>query len=111
MASIRQNRIENVIQEVVAEVFLRNARELCIGAMVTPTVVRVTPDLSLARIYVSIFAGPPKEEVLANINSHIGKIKREVGLRLRNMKKIPDIEFRIDDSLDYAEEIDSLLKK
>jgi ribosome-binding factor A len=78
--------------------------------MVTPTIVRVTPDLSLARIYLSIFAGPTKEEVLQNINQHKSKIKKDVGARLSNMKKIPNIEFRIDDSLDYAEKIDELLK-
>jgi ribosome-binding factor A len=108
--SIRQNRIENVIQEVVSQVLQRNAREYCLGAMVTPTIVRVTPDLSLARIYLSIFAGPTKEEVLQNINQHKSKIKKDVGARLSNMKKIPNIEFRIDDSLDYAEKIDELLK-
>lgn len=111
MGTIRQNKIENVIQEVIAEVLMRNPRELCLGAMVTPTIVRVTSDLSLARVYISIFAGPPKEEVLANINQNKGKIKKDVGQRLKNMRKIPDIEFKIDDSLDYAEQIDDLLKK
>jgi ribosome-binding factor A len=111
MGTIRQNKIENVIQEAISEVFMRNPREICLGAMVTPTVVRITPDLSLARVFVSIFAGPPKEEVLANINQNKGKIKREVGIRLKNMRKMPEIEFKIDDSLDYAEKIDELLKK
>lgn len=109
--SIRQNKIENVIQEVTAVILQRNAREFCLGAMVSPTIVRVTPDLSLARIYLSIFAGPSKEEVLVAIESNKNKIKREIGLRLKNMKKIPNIEFKVDDSLDYAERIDELLKK
>lgn len=77
----------------------------------TATVVRVTPDLSLARVYLSIFAGPPKEEVLANIQANKGKVRGDVGRRLKNMKHIPDLEFKIDDSLDYAEKIDELLKK
>jgi ribosome-binding factor A len=111
MGTIRQNKIENVIQEAISEVLMRNPREICLGAMVTPTVVRITPDLSLARVFVSIFAGPPKEEVLANINQNKGKIKREVGIRLKSMRKMPEIEFKIDDSLDYAEKIDELLKK
>lgn len=111
MSSIRQNRIENVIQEEVSKVFQQNARTLCMGAMVTATVVRVTPDLSLARVYLSIFAGPPKEEVLANIQANKGKVRGDVGRRLKNMKHIPDLEFKIDDSLDYAEKIDELLKK
>jgi len=111
MGTIRQNKIEKVIQEEVSKVFQQNARELCLGAMVTATVVRVTSDLSLARVYLSIFTGPPKEEVLLNIQSNKGKIRGEVGRRLKNMRHIPDLDFYIDDSLDYAEKIDELLKK
>ena len=111
MSSIRQSRIERVIQEELSIVFQRNARELCLGAMVTATVVRITPDLSLARCYVSIFAGPPKKEVLKNIELNSSKIRGEVGKRIKNMKKIPDLQFFIDDSLDYANEINDLLKK
>ena len=111
MGSIRQNRIENVIQEEVSKVFQKNAKELCLGAMVTATVVRVTPDLSLARVFLSIFAGPPKEEVLQNILANKGKIRGDVGRRLKNMKHIPDLDFKIDDSLDYAMKIEELLKK
>lgn len=111
MSTIRQSKIERVIQAELSVVFQRNAREICLGAMVSPTVVRVTPDLSLARCYVSIFAGPPKEEVIQSIESNSSKIRGEVGNRLKNMKHIPNLKFFIDDSLDYASEIDDLLKK
>jgi len=111
MGTVRQNRIENVIQEEVSKLFQREARLLCLGAMVTPTVVRITPDLSLVRVYLSIFAGPPKEEVLQNILENKSKIRGEIGKSIKNMKKMPDLEFRIDDSLDYAMKIDELLKK
>jgi len=111
MSSIRQNKIEKIIQEEVANVLQQNAGQLCLGAMVTTTVVRVTSDLSLARIYLSIFAGPPKEEVLENIQQNKGKIRGDIGRRLKNMRHIPDLSFHIDDSLDYAEKIDDLLKK
>ena len=79
--------------------------------MVSVTVVRVTSDLSLARCYVSIFAGPEKEEVLTSIRENVKKIRGEVGKRLKNMRKIPELLFFIDDSLDYASQIDVLLKK
>jgi len=62
-------------------------------------------------VYLSIFAGPPKEEVLENIQANKGKVRGDVGRRLKNMKHIPDLEFYIDDSLDYAEKIDELLKQ
>jgi ribosome-binding factor A len=111
MSSIRQNKVERVVQEELSTFFQRNAREVCLGAMVSATVVRVTPDLSLARCYVSIFAGPPKEEVLENIRNNASRIRGEIGQRLKNMSRIPELAFFIDDSLDYAKEIDDLLKK
>lgn len=111
MGTVRQSRIEEVIREELSTYFQRNAREICLGAMVTVTTVRVTPDLSLARVYMSIFAGPDKKEVLTNVQLNASKIRGEVGKRLSNMKKIPGLTFHIDDSLDYAMEIDELLKK
>lgn len=110
MSSIRQNRVEGVIQEELSVFFQRNAREICLGAMVSVTVVRVTSDLSLARVYLSIFAGPEKQEVLKNIQQHDKRIRGEIGKRLKNMHRIPQLTFFIDDSLDYSEEINNLLK-
>lgn len=110
MGSIRQQKVEKVIQEELSALFQRNSQEFCLGAMVTVTIVRATSDFSLARIYLSIFAGPPKEEVFTNIKSLSGKIRKEIGQKLKSMHHIPALEFFIDDSLDYAEEIDRLLK-
>ena len=78
--------------------------------MVTPTAVRVTPDLSLARVYVSIFAGPTPQEVFDEINKHKARIKGDVGRVIKSLHHIPELRFFIDDSLDYAEKIDDLLK-
>jgi ribosome-binding factor A len=111
MRSIRQNKIEGVVQQELSTFFQRNAREVCLGAMVTVTQVRITSDLSLARCYLSIFAGPDKKEVLANIQLHASTIRKELGNRLKNMRKIPEFDYIIDDSLDYAQQIDELLKK
>lgn len=110
MSSIRQNRVEGVIQEELSVFFQRNAREICLGAMVSVTIVRVSADLSIARIYLSIFAGPDKKEVLQSIHDNTRKIRGEVGKRLKNMHKIPELLFYIDDSMDYAMEIEKLLK-
>lgn len=111
MGSIRQNKIEAVIREELSVYFQRNAREVCLGAMVSVTVVRVTADLSLAKCYLSIFAGPDKKEVLENIKSNAKGIRGQVGKHLKNMRKIPELMFYIDDSLEYASEINELLKK
>lgn len=102
--------MEEVIREELSTFFQRNAREICLGAMVTVTVVRVTSDLSLARVYLSIFAGPDRKEVMNSIQVNASRIRGTVGKRLSNMKKIPELAFFIDDSLDYANKIDELLK-
>lgn len=111
MSTIRQSRIEGVIKEELSMLFQRNARDLCLGAMVTVTIVRVSPDLSSAKCYLSIFAGPPKDEVLKNVELNAARIRGDVGRRLKNMKHIPSLTFYIDDSLDYATKINELLKK
>ncbi|MEN9698967.1 MAG: ribosome-binding factor [Bacteroidota bacterium] len=111
MSSIRQQKIEAVIQAELSTFFQRQASDICLGSMVSVTVVRITSDLSLARVYLSIFAGPDKKEVLESIQNNRGKIRLEVGKRLKNMRKIPELVFHIDDSLDYALKIDELLKK
>ncbi len=111
MGSIRQSRIESVIQKAVGTYLQRNSKEICLGALVTVTAVRVTADLSIARIYISIFSTKDdQQKVLEHINSEVGKVRYEVGKDLKNLHKIPELQFRIDDSLDYAMEIDRLLK-
>lgn len=110
MSSIRQNRIEAAIQEALAKVIQREGSSLTMGALVTVTAIRITSDLSLARCYLSIFAGPPAAEVIENIENNKSKIRGEVGKRLKNMRMIPELKFVHDDSLDYAEKIDNLLK-
>lgn len=109
MSSIRQNRIEATIQQELSTFFQRNASEICLGAMVSVATVRVTADLSLAKCYLSVFAGPPAKEVMAHIQASKSRIRGEVGKRLKNMKKVPELAFFLDDSLDYAERIDDLL--
>ena len=111
MASIRQHKIESAIRMELSNYFLRNSSEFSHGAMVTLTVVRITSDLSLARCYVSVFGKADKSVVLKSIKAQQSKIRGEIGKRLKNMRKIPELNFFIDDSIDYAETIDKLLKK
>jgi ribosome-binding factor A len=111
MSSIRQNKIEGIIQEELSVFFQRNAREICLGAMVSVTAVRITSDLSIARCYLSIFGAPEKKEVLTSIQQNASRIRGDVGKRLKNMRKIPELVYFIDDSLDYAMKIEELLKK
>ena len=82
------------------------------GAMVTVSEVRVSPDLSLAKTYVSIFPSAKAEEVMKTLNDNIKVLRGELGhLVAKQLRIVPEIVFYLDTSLDYAEHIDELLKK
>lgn len=111
MSSIRQKKIEALLQNELGQLFREEARTLCQGAMVTVTVVRVAPDLSYAKVFISVFGHPNAEEVFDGLNNRNGEIRYQIGKRLgKSLRRIPEFDFKIDDSLDYAEEIDRLLK-
>jgi ribosome-binding factor A len=75
-------------------------------------VVRISPDLSVARAYLSIFPSEKAAEILENINAHASQIRYELGtLERHQLRIIPELKFFIDDSLDYVDNIDRLLKK
>lgn len=82
------------------------------GVMVSVTRARVSPDLSICTAYLSIFPSEKSEEILANIKANEKSIRYELGTRVRNqLRVIPELRFFLDDSLDYLEHIDELLKK
>ena len=112
MSSIRQKKVAGVIQSELSIYFRENARTVCLGAMVSVTEVRVVPDMSYLKAYLSIFGHKDVQEVYKNIKDHKDQIRFEMGKRLgKTLRRIPDLSFYIDDSLNYAEEIDQLLKK
>jgi len=114
MDSTRQNKIARLLQKDISEILQLNSRAFYGGSMVTVTKVRVSSDLALAKTYVSIFVTGQgdKASVLKNINDHVKEIRRDLGNRVKNqLRVIPDLEFILDDSLDYIENIEKLLKK
>lgn len=111
MDSTRQNKISRLIQKELSEIFQREVREVVMGTMVTVTAVKVTPDLAIAKSYLSVFPGDHKKEVIASIKAAGGQIRFHLGQRVgKQLRVIPDLQFYIDDSLDYLENIDRLLK-
>ncbi len=111
MASIRQEKIAGVIQKELGAIFQRNARELCMGAMVSVTVVRVSPDMGNAKVYLSIFGSKDNQAVLENIRLNAKQIRHELAQIVRNqLRKTPELSFYLDDSFDYAQKINELLK-
>lgn len=82
------------------------------GVLVSVTRCRVSPDLSICTAYLSIFPSAKGEEILRNITANEKTVRYELGTRVRNqLRIIPELRFFIDDSLDYIEHIDELLKK
>ena len=111
MQETRQNKIARLLQKELAEIFQSQTRMMR-GVMVSVTRVKVSPDLSICTAHLSIFPSNKGEELLRNINANEKYVRYELGKRIRNQVRIiPELRFFIDDSLDYIERIDELLKK
>lgn len=110
METQRQLKVSRLIQKDISGIFQLEGRNLFGGAMVTVTNVRVTRDLSLARIYLSIFAAKNNEALLDEIKRRTREIRFKLGIRVKNqLRAVPELEFYLDDSLDYIENIENLL--
>ena len=111
METTRQQKIARLIQKVLGEIFQVMGRDEFPGNMITVTKVYVTPDLYLAKVYVSLYGKTAKEEMLDHIRLHKKEIRLKLGNRIHNqIRSIPELDFYLDDSLDYIENIDKLLK-
>lgn len=111
MESTRQKKVSRLIQKELSVIFIKMGPELVQGKLVSITKVRVSPDLSFAKVFVSIFPSNDQDRILQSIQDHTSKIKYELGVKVRSQLRIvPDIVFNIDDSLDYIDKIEKLLK-
>ena len=111
MQETRQNRISRLLQKELAEIFQSQTRQMH-GILVSVTRVRISPDLSICTAYLSIVPSEKGKELLQNITRNEKSIRYELGQRVRNqLRIIPELRFFIDDSLDYIDHIDELLKK
>ena len=111
MQETRQNKSARLLQKELSQIFQEQTRSLH-GVMVSVTRVKISPDLSICTAYLSIFPSEKGEEMLNNITTHEKQIRYELGTRVRyQLRIIPELRFFIDDSLDYIDRIDELLKK
>lgn len=111
METTRQNKISRLIQKELSEIFLLQTKSMN-GILVSVSAVRISPDMSIARVYLSVFPSERSQEIVKNINDNMKSIRYELGTRVRHqLRIIPELKFFVDDSLDYAERIDELLKK
>ncbi len=109
--STRQNKIARLIQRETADILLRVNKTKFPGKLISVTVVRITKDLGIARIYLSIFPSQFANEILKEIELINKQIRGDLGRKLgKTLRIIPELEFFIDDSLDYIENIEKLIK-
>ena len=104
METTRQNKIARLLQKELSEIFLLQTKAMP-GVLVSVSAVRISPDMSIARVYLSVFPSDKSEEMVKNINNNMKSIRVRHQLRI-----IPELKFFVDDSLDYIEKIDALLK-
>ncbi len=110
MQETRQNKIARLLQKELSVIFQQQTRMMR-GVMVSVTRVKISPDLSICTAYLSIFPSEKGEEMIKNINANEKAIRYELGTKVRHqLRIIPELRFFIDDSLDYIDRIDQLLK-
>ena len=109
MEGKRQAKRARLLQKELSEIFRKETARLG-GVLVSVTEVRVSPDLSIARAYLSIFPSDKSAAVLENINRQAKTVRYELAQAVRQtLRKCPELSFYLDDSLDYIENIDRLL--
>ncbi len=111
METTRQQKIARMLQKELGEIFLLYARTLQ-GTLITVTGVRVSPDLGIVHVHLSVFPSNKANAVLEQVNIDNKALRFDLGKRVRNQLRIvPHLNFHVDDSLDYLENIDKLLKQ
>lgn len=112
MESVRQQKVNKLVQKELAEIFRSESRNLFGGAFITVTQVRVSPDLGSAKVYISIMATKDKQAIFNLVEEQKPAIRKRLGNSVgRQLRVVPELQFFIDDSLDYAMKIEELLKK
>ena len=111
MDSIRQNKVSRLIQKEIITILQQDCREYCKGSMISVTKTRVSADLSYANIYISIFPSSTTDTVMQSMNDNMRNIRYILEKKIgKQVRIIPELRFFADDSLDYIEKIDRLLK-
>ena len=110
METTRQQKIARLIQKELSEIFRLETAKIG-NVIVSVSTVRVSPDLSIAKAYLSVFPSNKGEEIVANINKNSKSIRYDLAQKVRfQLRKTPELAFYLDDSLDYIEHIDNLLQ-
>ncbi len=110
--STRQQKVSRELQRDLSEIIRCKGMAAFGGAMVTVSEVRISPDLSIAKVYVSIFPSAKQQEVMKMLEEEKRHLRGELGRQVaKQLRIVPELDFYLDTTLDYAEHIDELLKK
>ena len=111
MTSIRQERVAELIKRELSMVFQRQATTWFDGMFITVTMVRIGPDLGLAKVYLSFMAVPDKKKALARVEAEIWRVRKALGDKVgKQLRRVPELNFYIDDSLDYVDSVNQALQ-
>jgi len=112
MSTLRQEKVSELLRRELSTIIQRMESEVLRGKMTTVTTVRISPDLSFAKVYISIFPTSDLSEDVKVWKENAPQVRFQLGKSIRHQLRIvPQLAFYGDDSLDYAEEIDQLLKE
>ncbi len=107
--SIRQQQVASIIKQALGDIFIKSGRDIYGKAFVTITNVKLTPDLLIARVYLSIYNVEDKQEIVDIIEEQNHYVRRLLGQKIRNkVRRIPELEFFLDDTLDEVFRLDQL---
>ena len=110
METTRQNKIARLLQKELSDIFPLQTKSMP-GVLISVSAVRISPDLSVARAYLSIFPSEKAEEIIKNVNDNMKSIRYELGTRVRHqLRIITELKLFVDYSMDNLEKIDELLK-
>lgn len=112
MNSRRQEKFAKLMQKDLGDIFLQKTSSLFQGNFITISNVWVSPDMGYAKIYLSFFKAQNKNDLLDVVKLHSKEIRHELAAKIKNqVRKVPQLEFFIDDSLDYVEHMEGVFKK
>jgi ribosome-binding factor A len=112
MENKRQAKVARLIQKELADYFLKNGLSTFGNSFITVSKVKVTPDLGLARIYLTFLNEKDPQKLLNLVKAFLKEIRTDLASRIKNqVRKIPDLEFYYDDTMDYMEKMEKIFKE
>jgi len=108
----RQKQIGQLVQQELSGIFQRLGFNVVDGGMISVAAVKMTPDLLEAKVYLSMFQIKAPSEMLERIKERMGEIKKLLGIGLgKQLRRIPELSFFLDDTLDYVFKMEELFKQ